>query len=231
MKDILACLEAILRNGYSSFTIFNDWLDLMLYALQRDDPHYLEIVNKYKNPEIDYFCKAFALLLIEMQNTSDDVLGQLYMQWNINNKCRGQFFTPKHIASMMAQILSPKGRIFDPCCGSGIMLVEALKSMSEEDIMNSAFYGQDIDLTCVKICTLNLLFFNVDGYVIWGDSLLPECKKVYQTKRTNTGGVIRELLDEDLEKFKEGYITSIENIKQPEYREEYNTQSNQLTLF
>lgn len=236
MKDILQCLEAILRNGYSSFTIFNDWLDIMLYALQRDDPHYLDIVHRYKNTqpqgsrEIDYFCKAFALLQIEMQRTNDDILGQLYMQWNINNKCRSQFFTPPHVAHMMASMLNPKGNISDPCCGSGIMLIEALKSMSEEDIKSSTFFGQDIDLTCVKMCALNLLFLNVHGFIIWGDNLMLECKKVYRTIRTVYGGLIEELIGEDLEKFRTWYCVSMEK-KSETMAEENTTQSQQLTLF
>jgi hypothetical protein len=216
VKEILKCLEAILHRGYSSFTIFNDWLDLMLYALQRDDPPYLEIVRKYKNDkpkgerEIDYFTSAFAQLQIEMSKTNDDILGQVYMQWNMNNKYRGQFFTPKHVASMMAKITNPLGRILDPCCGSGVMLVEAIKTMDSDAIEQSAFYGQDIDLTCVKMCALNLLFFNVNGYVVWGDSLLMECNKVYQTKRSYMGGSISELTGEALESFKTGYLASLE---------------------
>lgn len=211
MKEILQQLEAILRLGYSSFETFHDWLDLMLYALQRDDPHYLEIVRKYKNDqaeskrEIDYFCKAFALLQIEMQKTNSDVLGEVYMQWNMSNKYRGQFFTPKHVASMMASILNPTGRILDPCCGSGVMLIEAIKTMNNEVLDESLFVGQDVDLTCVKMCALNLLFFNVNGYVVWGDSLLMQCNKVYQTQRSYLGGHIRELRGDDFTNFKETY--------------------------
>jgi type I restriction-modification system DNA methylase subunit len=219
MKDILKSLEAILRNGYSSFTIFNDWLDLMIFALQRDDEHYLEIVRQYKNDkeigerEIDLFSNAFACLQMEMKKTNDDVLGQVYMQWNQNNRYRGQFFTPSHIASMMAQMLSPKGRILDPCCGSGIMLIEAIKTMANENLDKSVFVGQDIDLTCVKMCALNLLFFNVNGFVVWGDSLMMECKKVYETSRSYLGGSIRELRGDDFESFKDRYIGALTNIQ------------------
>ncbi len=212
MKDILTQLEAILRLGYSSYSVFDDWLDLMLYALQRDDPHYLEIVRKYKNDqpqgkrEIDYFCQAFALLQIEMQKTNEDVLGQVYMEWNMSNKYRGQFFTPKHVASMMAHIVSPAGgNILDPCCGSGVMLVEAIKTMTNEQLNSACFCGQDIDITCVKMCALNLLFFNVSGYVVWGDTLAMQCNKVYETKRSYSGGSIRELTGEQFGTFKENY--------------------------
>lgn len=184
MKEILSTLQKILKRGYTHYNVFNDWLDLMLYALQRDDPPYLEIVKKYKNDrangerEIDYFAHAFAELQVEMSKTNDDILGQVYMQWNMKNKYRGQFFTPKHVASMMAKIIEPKGKILDPCCGSGVMLIETIKTMNNKTIEDSTFYGQDIDLTCVKMCALNLLFFNVNGFVIWGDSLLMTCEKV-----------------------------------------------------
>lgn len=215
MQEIIKCLETILSHGYSPFTVFNDWLDLMLYALQRDDEHYLEIVRRYKNDqkkyerEIDLFTKAFALLTDEMIKTNDDVLGQVYMNWNQSTKLRGQFFTPKHVASMMAKMLNPKGRILDPCCGSGVMLIEAIKTMTNETLDNSVFVGQDIDLTCVKMCALNLLFFNVNGYVVWGDSLAMECKKVYQTARSYEGGSIRELTDDILEGFRNSYIPAV----------------------
>lgn len=217
MNEILKCFEAILQRGYSSFSIFNDWLDMMLYALQGDDPKYLEVVKKYRNDrekgerEIDYFCKAFALLQISMKETNDDVLGQVYMQWNMANKYRGQFFTPKHIASFMAQCLNPQGKILDPCCGSGVMLVEAIKTMTDEALDTAVLYGQDIDLTCVKMSALNLLFFNVNGFVIWGDSLMLQCNKVYQTMRSSIGGSIRELSGEVFENFKESYQGALAN--------------------
>lgn len=216
MKEILEALQSILTRGYNSYDVFNDWLDLMIYALQRDDEKYLKIVRKYRNDkaegerEIDYFCKAFALLQIEMQKTNEDILGEVYMQWNMSNKYRGQFFTPKHVASMMATMLNPKGRVLDPCCGSGVMLVEAIKTMDHETVESSLLCGQDIDLTCVKMCALNLMFFNVNGYVIWGDTLLMECRKVYKTARSYLGGSIIELTGDALEAFKRVYVPSLE---------------------
>jgi len=235
MNEILKCLEKILQLGYSSFNIFSDWLDLMLYALQTDDDNYLKIVQRYRNDkakgerEIDYFCQAFALLQIEMQKTNDDILGQVYINWNMSNTLRGQFFTPKHVASMMAQCLNPKGRILDPCCGSGVMLVEAIKTIKTDVLREALFFGQDIDITCVKMCALNLTFFNVNGFVVWGDSLLLECKQVYQTSRSQLGGSIRELNDEDLDKFRQVYVPALDNINTPRDTEMSSEQTNKLS--
>jgi len=218
-KEILSQLNSLLQSGNSSYDIFNDFIDLILFALQGDDESYLKIVHKYPNTkpighrEIDFFHTAFQLLQYEMRETNSDVLGELYMQWNMSNKYKGQFFTPKNVASMMAQITNPTGgRILDPSCGSGVMLVEAIKTMKHEDLDKAAFYGQDIDLTCVKMTALNLCFFNVNGYVIQGNTLTMECNKVYQTGRSIYGGSIKELCSEQLEEFKASYIPSIEKM-------------------
>lgn len=217
-KEILSQFNSLFASGYSSYDIFNDFIDLILFALQGDDESYLKIVHKYPNTkpighrEIDCFHTAFQLLQYEMRETNSDVLGELYMQWNMSNKYSGQFFTPKHVASFMAQITNPKeGRILDPCCGSGVMLVEVIKTMKHEDLDKAVFYGQDIDLTCVKMTALNLCFFNVNGYVIQGNTLAMECNMVYQTGRSVYGGSIRELKCADLEKFKSWYLSLVHN--------------------
>lgn len=216
-SSILKELDNVLREGYSPFPVFNDWLDLMLYALMRDDENYLNIVRKYKNTqtkgkrEIDYFCNAFGSLMIQMKQTNSELLGDLYMNWNMSNNYRGQYFTPAHIARFMAEILSPKGEtIIDPCCGAGIMLIESIKAMNKDSINAATFFGQDIDLTCVKMTALNLCFFNVKGYVIWGDTIKSECLKVYQTSSSALGGAIRELKGKDFEDFKDWYCPKLE---------------------
>jgi hypothetical protein len=166
-----------------------------------------------------------------MRETNSDILGELYMQWNMNNKYKGQFFTPQNVASMMALITAPKGgKIIDPCCGSGVMLVESIKTMKHEELDKAAFYGQDIDLLCVKMTALNLCFFNVNGYVIKGNTLAMECNRVYKTGRSIYGGSIRELCGEQLEAFKASYVSSIEKMVtvNPLVAEQI---SEQLTLF
>ena len=54
------------------------------------------------------------------------------------------------------------------------------------------FYGQDVDLRCVRLTALNLAFRNLYGYVIWGNSLGLEKKLVYRTG-FNLQGFIREV--------------------------------------
>lgn len=238
-SSILKELDNVLREGYSPFPVFNDWLDLMLYALTGEEENYLSIVHKYKNNqtkgkrEIDYFCNAFGMLMLQMKELNSDILGELYMQWNMNNNYRGQYFTPSHIANFMAQLTNPHGFILDPCCGSGVMLIESIKSMSQEKLDKSIFFGQDIDLTCVKMTSLNLCFFNVDGYIIQGSSLAFECNKVYRTKSSSIGGSIEELKDKQFEDFKWWYTPMLRMEKglSPTPTTNKIDESEQFTLF
>jgi type I restriction-modification system DNA methylase subunit len=200
VREIIKQLEAVTHRGYSAWNVFEDWVALMFWAIQRNDEEYLKIVRRYKNDrpqaerEIDYFCNAFGLLMEKMAGTNRELLGEIYMQWEVSNKHTGQYFTPWHVAFMMAQMLGPKGEsINDCCCGSGIMFVAACKTMTNQQLDKAVFVGQDIDLTCVMMCALNLTFFNLNGYVIWGNSFTNERRKIFQTTRSYLGGSLVEV--------------------------------------
>lgn len=207
-KNVLKQLEKITQRGHSHYEVFEDWLDLMITALMRDDDEYLKIVAKYKDERevekrnIDFFSNAFGELMIEMRKTNKEILGEIYQDWNLKNKNKGQYFTPPQIAKLMAKLTCLKGNVLDPACGSGVMLVAACKNMKYEDLKKSHFVGQDIDGTCVKMCALNLTFFNLNGFAIQGDSLAMEANWGYKTVRTIYGGHILKMTEEELERMK-----------------------------
>lgn len=184
--------------------MFTDWLDLMLYALQGKDDPYLEIVDQYEDdrPEgercIDLFKEALARLQEGMGETNMELLGGVYRAFGMNNEAFGQYFTPQNVCAMMAEMQLPEEvdpereepfRVLDPACGSGRLLVEAAKQIKGDAV----FTGQDKDLACVKMTALNLCFFNVDGRVVYGDSLRMERRKVFETRYSPLGGSVREL--------------------------------------
>lgn len=149
-----------------------------------------------------------------------DILGDLF-QGAITYGEAGQFLTPMPICQMMARMTigasiatgeshSTEGEsketqghfpsvaaapledrerksVCDPCCGSGRMLLAAAE-------INRAFefVGQDVDLRCVRMTTLNLAFRGLYGHVIWGNTFTLERKLVYRTG-FNGMGFIREV--------------------------------------
>jgi len=62
----------------------------------------------------------------------------------------GQFYTPKSVVELLVKMLEPyKGRVFDPCCGSGGMFVQSEKFVKEHQgkINDISIYGQESNQT------------------------------------------------------------------------------------
>lgn len=196
-------LEAIIAKGYSGYRVYEDWVGLMFYAFQRDDPHYLEIMGQYRNKgpmgqrEADHFANATACLLEYMQATHEEALGPLFEEY-ASNHYTGQYFTPSCVARLMARIgqtpVPEEGRftVLDPACGAGACLIAAAKEQTFEQNNRAIFVGQDIDLNCARMTALNLMFFNLDGIVLWGNHLALEVRGAWKTRRSVAfGGSLR----------------------------------------
>jgi hypothetical protein len=81
---------------------------------------------------------------------------------------------------------------------------------------NAVFVGQDKDPLCAKMTALNLCFFNVDGYAIYGDSLKLEYNRVWQTAQSALGGSVCELDQVDIEEFHVQIMEMFESEPEPD---------------
>lgn len=81
-------LDAIISKGHHGYSVFEDWIGLMFFAFQRDDPKYLEIMGRYRNTEpmgkrpADYFAGATASVMKYMRATNEEALGPLYEEYS-----------------------------------------------------------------------------------------------------------------------------------------------------
>lgn len=93
-----------------------------------------------------------------------DVVGRVYEYFlgkfaASEGKGGGEFYTPKCIVKLIAEMIEPyKGKIYDPCCGSGGMFVQSVKFVeshegSQKDI---SIYGQENIGTTYKLAKMNL---------------------------------------------------------------------------
>ena len=80
-----------------------------------------------------------------------DILGRVYEYFlgefaDAEGKKGGQFYTPRSIVRVLVEMLQPyKGRVYDPCCGSGGMFVQSEKFVEEHQgrIDDVSIYGQE----------------------------------------------------------------------------------------
>ncbi len=93
-----------------------------------------------------------------------DMLGEVYEYFlgqfaSAEGKKGGQFYTPRHIVKTLVAVLSPhKGRVYDPCCGSGGMFVQSEEFVRShggrrDDI---SIYGQESNPTTWRLAAMNL---------------------------------------------------------------------------
>ena len=78
----------------------------------------------------------------------------------------GQFYTPKSVVTLLVEMLEPyKGRVMDPCCGSGGMFVQSEKFVEEHQgkISDITIYGQESNQTTWRLCKMNLSIRGIDS--------------------------------------------------------------------
>ena len=189
--------EAGDRAGVSRGQAFEDFLACVVCALsaQQMEDEYLEVVAKgYGDGKkgrrgIDSMTRAFATLVMLIEDTRKDILGDCF-EGAISYGERGQFLTPPELCELMAKLnideSSVDKTVGDPCCGSGRMLLAYAKHKRPRELV-----GQDVDKRCVQMTAINLALRNMYGFVLWGDSLKDEVKLAYRTGQNIHGGFIR----------------------------------------
>ena len=125
----------------------------------------------------------FSRIALSNQVAEADILGQSYEYLikkfaDLTNKKAGEFYTPRPIVRLMVDILDPKEgeSIYDPACGTGGMLLEAIHHVREQRgddrMLWGKLFGQEKNLTTSAIARMNLFLHNAaDFQVVRGDTL------------------------------------------------------------
>jgi len=112
-----------------------------------------------------------------------DVLGQSYEYLikkfaDLTNKKAGEFYTPRSVVSLMVNILDPREgeTIYDPACGTGGMLLEAIHHVREQHgddrTLWGRLFGQEKNLTTSAIARMNLFLHGASDFqIVRGDTL------------------------------------------------------------
>ena len=102
---------------------------------------------------------------------SADVLGHVFEYFLgefalAEGKKGGQFYTPRSVVELLVEMLEPyKGRVFDPCCGSGGMFVQSEKFVEDHQgkVNDISIYGQESNQTTWRLAKMNLAIRGIDS--------------------------------------------------------------------
>lgn len=99
-----------------------------------------------------------------LKDKEHDIVGKVYEYFLskfalAEGKGKGEFYTPKTIVNLIAEMIEPyKGKIYDPCCGSGGMFVQSMKFVESHqgNTKDISIYGQEGTNTTYKLAKMNL---------------------------------------------------------------------------
>ncbi|TEU18996.1 MAG: SAM-dependent DNA methyltransferase, partial [Anaerolineales bacterium] len=170
-------------------------VDEALLAIERDNPTLKGVLPKdYAHPRLDKQRLGQIIDLVgniglgDEANRSKDILGRVYEYFlsqfaSAEGKKGGQFYTPRCVVQVLVAMLAPyKGRVYDPCCGSGGMFVQSVRFVQAHATGNGnlpaprlrqagggkaradvSIFGQESNHTTWRLAKMNLAIRGIEG--------------------------------------------------------------------
>lgn len=155
-------------------------IDDAMSAIEKDNPSLKGVLPKdYGRASLDKQRLGELIDLIgtiglgDAESRSKDILGRVYEYFlgkfaSAEGKGGGEFYTPQSIVKLLVEMIEPyKGRIYDPCCGSGGMFVQSEKFVLAHGgrVGDLSIYGEESNNTTWRLCKMNLAIRGIDGNI------------------------------------------------------------------
>jgi type I restriction enzyme M protein len=160
-------------------------VDDAMTAIERDNPSLKGVLPKdYARPGLDKQRLGQIINLVSdialgaPADRAKDTLGRVYEYFlaqfaSAEGKKGGQFYTPSHVVRILVEMLAPyRGRVYDPCCGSGGMFVSSEKFIEAHAgrLGDISIYGQESNYTTWRLAKMNLAIRGIDAQIAHGDT-------------------------------------------------------------
>ncbi len=153
-------------------------VDDAMVAIEKENPTLKGVLPKdYSRPTLDKYRLGELIDIIskiglgDNESRSKDILGRVYEYFlgrfaAAEGKGGGEFYTPRCVVNLLVRMIEPyKGRVFDPCCGSGGMFVQSERFVEERGgrLGDIAIYGQESNSTTWRLAMMNLAIRGLDA--------------------------------------------------------------------
>ena len=166
-------------------------IDEAMQAIEANNASLKGVLPKdYNRPALDKVMLGELIDLIsgialhEEDGKARDLLGRVYEYFlagfaGSEGKRGGEFYTPGSVVRVLVEMLEPfpdpsrkiEGRVYDPCCGSGGMFVQAERFVQAHGgrLDDIAIYGQESNYTTWRLCKMNLAVRGIDADIRWNN--------------------------------------------------------------
>jgi len=176
--------------------VIGQTIDDAMTAIERENKLLKGVLHKnYARPDLDKtrlgelidIISNIELIAKDEKKSSKDILGRVYEYFlgrfaAAEGKSGGEFYTPQCVVRLLVEMIEPyKGRIYDPCCGSGGMFVQSEKFVEAHGgrLGDIAIYGQESNPTTWRLARMNLAIRGIDANLgpQWADSFHADAHK------------------------------------------------------
>lgn len=135
--------------------------------------------QKLSDERLKDLVEHFSMISFSNENYSADIMGGAYEYLikkfaDMSKKTAGEFYTPRAVIKLLIKILDPKANetVYDPACGTGGMLIEAIRHMNNDKLTYGKIYGQEKNLSTSAIARMNLFLHGAEDFkIVQGDTL------------------------------------------------------------
>ncbi|AKN34201.1 hypothetical protein Ccar_16650 [Clostridium carboxidivorans P7] len=195
---------------HNLWTVYSDFLEMSAITLSNSvdfinrskrEKRYMDVIAAYSKEEGAIFPKLFAELVMALEEETSDVLGEIFMELQLGNKWKGQFFTPIHISKAMGAmtienidtVIKEKGfiTVSEPSAGGGstiIGLALALKDKGYNYHILLIVTAVDLDIKAVHMCYIQLSLLGIPAIVLHGNTLSMKMYEEWKTPFYVLGG-------------------------------------------
>ncbi|VEN75375.1 putative type I restriction enzyme HindVIIP M protein [Candidatus Desulfarcum epimagneticum] len=153
-------------------------VDDAMVAIEKENPTLKGVLPKdYARPSLDKHRLGELIDIISKIGLGDDearskdILGRVYEYFlgrfaTAEGKGGGEFYTPQCVVKLLVRMIEPyKGRVYDPCCGSGGMFVQSERFVEQRGgrLGDIAIYGQESNSTTWRLAMMNMAIRGLDA--------------------------------------------------------------------
>ena len=129
--------------------------------------------SKLDDARLKNLVEHFSKIKVGNNNYSADVMGDSYEFLikkfaDLSKKNAGEFYTPRSIVKLLVMLLDPKAgdTVYDPACGTGGMLIEAIRHINNNKLTYGKIFGQEKNLSTSAIARMNLFLHGAQDFTI-----------------------------------------------------------------
>ncbi len=194
--EFLQCFKHF-GSKHNQHQVFSDFVAMAAAAIHNSvvfddalESGYLAMAKRYDKHEMHLHAELLAHVVNGLEETTSDILGDLFMSLELGNARAGQFFTPYHVSQLMAKLTFEPAvdqdftHFHDPACGAGSLPIAFSQVILEEggnpqnDVWMQCW---DVDSMVAHMCFIQLSLLHVPAEIVIGNSLSLEIQRTMKT--------------------------------------------------